>query len=90
MERGAQFMGRLIDHGKLQGEEYRRIHMHRIVLGGGKQYSAGSRLNTDYDFFEALHVAGRHEAQRFLATHFDDIGARSTINGADEIEEVAA
>ena len=60
--------------------------MHRIDLGFvGKKLTPASRLNTDFDFFEMLHRAGRRAARRFLDRHFDDIGVRSTIDLREEM-----
>ena len=60
--------------------------MHRIDLGFvGKKLTPASRLNTDFDFFEMLHRAGRRAGRRFLDQHFDDIGVRSTIDLRDEM-----
>jgi NTE family protein len=71
--RALEFIGRLSDEA--------RVNVHRITLGGlGKKLSAGSRLNTDYDFFGLLHRAGRRAARRFLDNHYGDIGVRSTVD----------
>ena len=83
--RAIDFVARLVDQGKLphgKGEgEYRRIKVHRIVLeGSAKLLNAGTRLNTDYDFFDLLHKHGQRAARRFLDAHFDDIGVRGTID----------
>jgi len=60
--------------------------VHRIDLGFiGKKLTPESRLNTDFDFFELLHRAGRRAARRFLDNHFDSIGVRSTIDLRDEM-----
>jgi NTE family protein len=72
-------ISRLVEDGKLKGAAgFRRINLHRIALHG-RRLSAASRLKTDYDFFQMLHRAGRRAARRFLDAHYDDIGARSTI-----------
>jgi NTE family protein len=83
--RAIEFVRRLIDEGALKRGtgpgEYRRINVHRIDLGFiGRKLSASSRLNTDFDFFEMLHRAGRRAGRRFLDQHFADIGVRSTID----------
>ena len=88
--RAIEFVRRLIDQGALpRGTgpgQYRRINVHRIDLGFvGKKLTPESRLNTDYDFFEMLHRAGRRAARRFLDRHFDDIGVRSTIDLREEL-----
>jgi NTE family protein len=88
--RAIEFVRRLIDDGALKRGtgpgEYRRINVHRIDLGFiGKKLTASSRLNTDFDFFEMLHRAGRRAGRRFLDQHFDDIGVRSTIDLREEM-----
>jgi NTE family protein len=88
--RAIEFVRRLIDDGALKRGtgpgEYRRLHMHRVDLGFiGRKLTASSRLNTDFDFFEMLHRAGRRAGRRFLDQHFDDIGIRSTIDLREEM-----
>jgi NTE family protein len=83
--RAIDFVARLIDQGKLpRGTgpgQYRRINIHRIVLDRfGSHFDAFSKLSTDYDFFEMLHVSGKRAARRFLDEHFDDIGVKSTVD----------
>ena len=89
--RAIEFVSRLIDSGKLpRGTgpgEYRRINIHRIDLGFiGRKLTPESRLNTDFDFLEMLHRAGRRAARRFLDRHFDDIGVRGTIDLRAEMQ----
>jgi NTE family protein len=88
--RAIEFVQRLIDQGRLPrgtgSGEYRRINVHRIDFGFiGKKLTPASRLNTDFDFFEMLHRAGRRAVRRFLDAHFDDIGVRSTIDLREEM-----
>src|SRR5579862_6360215 len=83
--RAIDFVARLIDQGKLpRGTgpgQYRRFNIHRIVLDRfGTHFDAFSKLSTDYDFFEMLHVSGKRAARRFLDEHFDDIGVKSTVD----------
>ena len=88
--RAIEFVRRLIDDGALKRGigpgEYRRINVHRIDLGFiGRKLTPSSRLNTDFDFFEMLHRAGRRAGRRFLDQHFEDIGERSTIDLREEM-----
>jgi NTE family protein len=88
--RAIEFVSRLVDQGRLPRgtgpDEYRRINVHRIDLGFiGKKLTPASRLNTDFDFFEMLHRAGRRAIRRFLDHHFDDIGVRGTIDLREEM-----
>jgi NTE family protein len=93
--RAIDFVDRMIDQGKLaRGTgpgQYRRINAHRIVLDQmGKQLDGGSKMSTDYDFFEMLRLSGKRAARRFLDEHFDDIGKRSTFDlGAEAQAEWA-
>ena len=83
--RAIDFVARLIDQGKLpRGTgpgQYRRINVHRIVLDRfGTHFDSYSKLSTDYDFFEMLHVNGKRAARRFMDEHFADIGVKSTVD----------
>jgi NTE family protein len=83
--RAIDFVARLIDQSKLPRGigpgQYRRINIHRIVLDRfGTHFDAFSKLSTDYDFFDMLHVSGKRAARRFLDEHFDDIGVKSTVD----------
>jgi NTE family protein len=83
--RAIEFVDRLIDQGRLaRGTgpgQYRRMNVHRIVLDRmGKHLDPGTKLSTDYDFFEMLRASGQRAARRFLDTHFDDLGRRSTFD----------
>ncbi|MGA2892749.1 MAG: patatin-like phospholipase family protein [Xanthobacteraceae bacterium] len=83
--RAIEFVARLIDDGRLPHGtgpgEYRRMKVHRIVLDRfGTHFDAVSKLSTDYDFFDMLHVSGKRAARRFLDEHFDDIGVKSTVD----------
>ena len=87
--RTMEFVNQLIDDGRLPRgtgkDQYRRLNIHRIDLGGlGTRLAASSKMKTDYDFFELLHRAGMRAAKKFLDNHFDDIGRRSTIDLAAE------
>jgi NTE family protein len=89
--RAIEFVARLIDQGRLpRGNgpgEYRRVNVHRIVLDQfGTNLDAASKISTDYNFFEALHVNGKRAARRFLDDHFDDIGVHSTVDLAAEAQ----
>jgi NTE family protein len=83
--RAIDFVARLIDQGRLPHGigpgQYRRINVHRILLDPfGTHFDAFSKLSTDYDFFDMLHVSGTRAARRFLDEHFDDIGVKSTVD----------
>jgi len=88
--RAIEFVSRLIDQGRLpRGTgpgEYRQIRVHRIVLDGlGERLSSASRLKTDYKSFDVLHKLGQRAARRFLDSHYEDIGKRSSIDLQAEV-----
>ena len=84
--RAIEFVTRLIDQGRLprgQGAgEYRRINVHRVALDS--EFTADSKLDSDFAFFELLRDGGQRAGHDFLAKHFDDIGVRSTVDLAAE------
>jgi NTE family protein len=92
--RAMDFINQLIDDGRLPRttgkdgngkNQYRRLNIHRIDLGGlGTRLAASSKMKTDFDFFELLHRAGTRAARKFLDQHFGDIGKQSSIDLAAE------
>ena len=87
--RSLDFINRLIDDGRLPngaGEtDYRRLNIHRIDLGAQSlKLTAASKLKVDAQFFATLRRAGQRAARKFLDTHLDSIGERSTIDVAAE------
>src|SRR5271166_2211038 len=81
--RAVAFVNRLIDEGRLPRgmaeREFRRLKLHRIVMEEGTSGTPGT-LNTEFQSFERLHKLGQRATRRFLDSHFDDIGRRSTID----------
>ena len=73
------------------GNRGARIRLHRIVMtDAGESFDPQSRLNNDFEFFARLQKLGQSATRRFLETHFNDIGARSTIDDfAESRAEVA-
>jgi NTE family protein len=56
-----------------------RARLHRIVMDD-TPFDPRSKLKVDFEFFLSLRKLGQSAARRFLDTHFDDIGRRSTID----------
>src|SRR5215203_5306324 len=77
--RAIDFVVRLIDQGKLSKDEYKRVLMHRIH-GGTRldAFTASSRLNASWGFFQQLRDLGRESALDWLDRHYGDIGKRGT------------
>jgi len=57
----------------------RRTRLHRIVMDD-LPFEPHSKLKVDFEFFLSLRKRGQRAAQRFLDTHFNDIGRRSSID----------
>jgi NTE family protein len=89
--RGVAFVTQLADEGRLprglRPGEFRRLRLHRIVMAELPE-SVGVRgtLKTDYEYFEMLRKLGQRATRRFLDAHYDDIGRRSTIDMAEDVE----
>lgn len=79
--RTIDFVGRLIEEGKLSDEDYKRVLMHRIGGDGALEaFSASSRMTADWDFFRRLRDIGRKSAQDWLKLNYDSVGERSTLD----------
>ncbi len=79
--RAIAFVIRLINQGKLSRNEYKRVLMHRIH-GGPRldAFTASSRLNASWSFFQELRDLGRERAYEWLDRHFNDVGERGTLH----------
>ena len=76
-----EFIDRLIDEGRVAPGEFRKIHVH-ILTGAEAMLALGasSKVNTEWAFLLYLRDLGRAAADAWIATHFDDINARSTVD----------
>nr|WP_246781339.1 patatin-like phospholipase family protein [Rhodoblastus sphagnicola] len=79
--RAIDFVRRLIAQGRLVGTHYKAIRLHVIEAQDElNAFGAASKMSADYDFFLKLHDIGVRAAKRFVASHFDDIGVRPTVD----------
>jgi NTE family protein len=80
--RAAEFVGRLIDQGRLdEGERYKKVLFHVISDDAALvPLGAGAGLNASMEFFEQLFRIGRLACDRWLDEHFEDLGKRSTVD----------
>jgi len=79
--RAVDFVRRLLDQGKLDPEDYRRLHVH--IIGNQEELNplgATSKMNAEWAFLEHLHGVGRDTARRWLDEHHDRIGEQSTVD----------
>jgi NTE family protein len=79
--RTIELVDRLLDTGRLSGNEFRRMNVHIIeATEAMKALGASSKMNSEWDFLVYLKDIGRAAAANWIASHFDDIGKRSTID----------
>ena len=79
--RAIAFVTSLIERGKLDEKEARRMHIHSIRADEEMaNLSATSKLNADWAFLCELHDRGRAHAEQWLGQHFDAIGVRSSVD----------
>ncbi len=79
--RAIDFVGRLIDAGRLDGTHYKKVRMH-LVEGGAAldAYPASTKLDADFDFFLKLFEIGRKAGEKFLTENFEAIGVKGTLD----------
>jgi NTE family protein len=79
--RAVAFVTKLIDDGKFGQGDTKRMFIHSVcandVMCG---LGMASKLNADGEFLRHLHALGRGQAQAWIDRHFDDLGARSTVD----------
>lgn len=79
--RAIDFVTRLIDDGKLDHNEYKRVYLHRISADEDlKPLSASSKLNAEWAFLTHLRDIGWRAADHWLAANFDRIGTESSVD----------
>jgi NTE family protein len=82
--RAIAFVSRLIDDGKLDRRQYKRMYIHLVEADEKiKPLGASTKLNAERAFLEHLKAVGRDACERWLARNFDQIGVNSTVNLVD-------
>ncbi|MCR9257852.1 MAG: patatin-like phospholipase family protein [Alphaproteobacteria bacterium] len=79
--RTIDFVTRLLDAGKLEPDEYRRMNVH--IVNARKQMrelDASSKLNAEWHFLQHLFEIGRGSAQRWLDENYDSLGKESSVD----------
>lgn len=89
--RAIEFVARLLDQHRLPEGRYRKMLVHNLSEGAPlTPLALGVDLNTDFAFFNDLFSAGAAAADRWLATHFDALGERSTVDLAAMFQDAPA
>ena len=79
--RAVAFVTKLIDDGKLNQNDAKRLLIHSITADDVMRgLGAASKLNPDDGFLSELRALGRERAQAWINEHFDDVGSRSTVD----------
>jgi NTE family protein len=79
--RAVAFITKLIDCGKLEQKDAKRMLMHSICTDGlMHELSSASKLNLNARFLSHLHSLGRKAAEAWIDRHFDELGVRSTVD----------
>jgi NTE family protein len=84
--RAIDFVGRLIDLGRLDGTHYKKVRLH--LISGGKAldaYSADSKMTADFSLFQELFAIGAKAGREFLAQNFDAIGVKGTLEVKEQL-----
>lgn len=79
--RAIDFVGRLLDEGKLDRESYKQVLVHRISAEEHiNPLGASSKMNAEWAFLRHLFDIGRATADAWLAENFRHLGKRSTLD----------
>lgn len=81
--RAVNFVGRLVDEGKLDPDRYKHILVHMISAQEALEamnLNASSKFNTEWAFLKKLFDIGRSAADDWLAQHYDKIGNTSSVD----------
>ncbi|MEO0362141.1 MAG: patatin-like phospholipase family protein, partial [Pseudomonadota bacterium] len=79
--RAIDFVTRLLDSGRLNEDEYRRMRVHLIHDRKRlRPLDASSKSNSEWAFLKHLFEIGRDAATRWLGRNYDRIGVDSTVD----------
>jgi len=79
--RAIDFVGRLIEQGRLEGTDYHQMRLHIIAADEHlKPLGASSKMNAEWAFLEQLHAAGHEAAGRWLDSSYAALGRRSSVD----------
>ncbi len=79
--RAIELLHRLIDSGGLTGQQSRKVFVHVIHAHEELEgLDASSKVNAEWTYLCHLKERGEAWAERFLDSHFDDLGQRSSFD----------
>lgn len=85
--RAIELVQRLLDQGAIKEGHFHRLRLHRIDADKAlAKVAPSSKINAAPDFLNWLHRRGKAAAESWLEAHFDDIGARATLDVAGLVQ----
>lgn len=79
--RAIDFVKRLLAEGRLDANHYKDVLLHRIDGGEALEaYAASTKASTGAKLLHALRDLGRAHGRAWLKAHFNDLGARCTVD----------
>jgi NTE family protein len=79
--RAIDFVKRLLAEGRLDPTHYKDVLLHRIDGGEALEaYAASTKASTGGKLIHALRDLGQVHGRTWLATHFNDLGVRCTVD----------
>lgn len=79
--RAIDFVSRLIEDGRISGEDYKNLRVHIIQNEAAlNPLGASSKFNTEWDFLTYLRDIGRETASRWLDENFQHLGKQSSVD----------
>ena len=78
--RAIEFVGRLLDEGRLDPTRYKKILLHRVDGGAVlSRFDASSKMRADLPFLRQLFELGRKSGRHWLKTQFHCMGVRGSV-----------
>lgn len=78
--RAVHFVTKLIDEGKLDAEQYKRMNVHIVTSQALNDLGASTKLNSEPEFLEHLKRLGSLAADAWLEQNWGKIGETSTVD----------
>lgn len=79
--RAIHFVGKLIESGRLNSDEYAAMRMHRVMPPPDmREMTAASKMNASWEFFELLYNVGRQQMDDWFTHNKKYIGKQGTLD----------
>ena len=82
--RAIEFVRRLLAEGRLDPQRYKNLLLHRVDGGTAlAEFGAASKSRADASFLHRLFKLGRSAGEKWLRSHYQDVGVRSSSEQTD-------